>query len=48
MGVLIREGARHRIYHNPTNGQTAPVPRHRTIAPLLARQICRELGIPAP
>ena len=45
---LVREGGDHSIYWNPQNGNTAPVPRHREIADLLARRICRELGIPEP
>ncbi len=44
--VLVREGARHTIYRNPTNGNTAPVPRHAEIADLLAKKICDELEIP--
>jgi predicted RNA binding protein YcfA (HicA-like mRNA interferase family) len=43
--LLAREGARHSIYANPTNGRTAPVPRHTEIADLLARKICDQLDI---
>jgi len=28
---LKRHGSRHDIYHNPSNGRQAPVPRHRDI-----------------
>jgi predicted RNA binding protein YcfA (HicA-like mRNA interferase family) len=45
--VLLREGSRHSIYHNPANNLTAPVPRHAEIADLLARKICRQLDIPS-
>jgi mRNA interferase HicA len=45
---LRREGANHSIWSNPATGATAPVPRHTEIADLLARRICRELGIPPP
>jgi mRNA interferase HicA len=42
---LEREGARHTIYTNPTNGAKAPVPRHAEIDNRLARKICQQLGI---
>ncbi|MFV9505540.1 MAG: type II toxin-antitoxin system HicA family toxin [Oscillochloridaceae bacterium umkhey_bin13] len=46
--TLLREGGRHSIYTNPANGEQTPVPRHREIADLLARKICRDLEIPEP
>jgi predicted RNA binding protein YcfA (HicA-like mRNA interferase family) len=46
--VLAREGGRHSVYRNPANERRAAVPRHREIRDLLARQICRQLGIPVP
>jgi predicted RNA binding protein YcfA (HicA-like mRNA interferase family) len=45
---LKREGGRHSIYANPVNGYQTPIPRHREIADLLARKICRDLEVPAP
>lgn len=45
---LLREGGRHSIYRNAVNRQTAPVPRHREIDPLLVLKICKELGINPP
>lgn len=27
--LLLRHGAKHDIYHNPKNGRSEPVPRHR-------------------
>ncbi len=42
--VLIRHGARHDWYRNPTTGVSQPIPRHREIKELLARHIIRELG----
>jgi mRNA interferase HicA len=45
---LLREGSRHTIYWNPSNENTAPIPRHKEIADLLVRRICEELGIPQP
>jgi mRNA interferase HicA len=41
-----REGARHSIWQRGTTKTS--VPRHREIAPLLARKICDQLGVPAP
>jgi len=41
--VLIRHGAKHDIYHNPANGATQPIPRHREINELLAKKILRDL-----
>lgn len=40
---LLRNGAKHDIYHNPKTGQTQPVPRHREINEHLARKIIRDL-----
>jgi predicted RNA binding protein YcfA (HicA-like mRNA interferase family) len=41
--VLIRHGAKHDIYHNPNNGKTEPVPRHREINERLAQKIIKSL-----
>ncbi|MGA1622531.1 MAG: type II toxin-antitoxin system HicA family toxin [Synechocystis sp.] len=41
--VLIRHGAKHDIYHNPDNGKTEPVPRHRDINERLAQKIIKSL-----
>lgn len=43
---LLREGSGHSIYKNPQNGATAPVPRHAEVKDILAKHICRDLGIP--
>jgi len=45
---LLREGAKHTLYFNPSNELTSAVPRHREINDFLARKICRDLGIPQP
>lgn len=45
---LVRDGAKHAVFENPTNGAAATLPRHNEIDPFLARKICKELGIPAP
>ena len=46
--VLVREGARHSVYHNPESRRTSTVPRHSEINDFLARKICIDLGIPEP
>jgi mRNA interferase HicA len=43
---LKREGAAHSLWSNPTNGTVEAVPRHTEISDLLARKICRGLGVP--
>ena len=43
---LLREGGRHSVFWNPSNGATSTVPRHREIHEFLARKICRDLGVP--
>lgn len=42
--ILIRNGAKHDIYHNPETGATQPVPRHSEINEHLARKIIRDLA----
>ena len=37
--ALIRHGAKHDWYRNPTTGVSQPVPRHREIKEPLARHI---------
>jgi len=44
--VLDREGGRHSILVNPSNGRKAPVPRHSEIDNRLARKICEQLDAP--
>ena len=41
---LVRHGANHDHYRNPTTGVTQSVPRHREVNEHLARQIIRDLG----
>ena len=43
---LLREGARHSWRHNPRQNKRSSVPRHNEIIDLLARKICKDLGIP--
>ena len=42
--VLIRHGAKHDWYRNPSTGVSQPVPRHREIKEHLARHIVRMLS----
>ena len=42
--VLLRHGAKHDIYHNPANGKSEPVPRHREVNELLAKKILKSLS----
>jgi mRNA interferase HicA len=46
--LLMREGTRHSVYWNPVTRNTTVVPRHTEIANLLAKKICKDLGIPDP
>lgn len=45
---LVREGAKHSWWGNPATGRRSAVPRHTEIDDLLARKICRDLGIAEP
>ena len=43
--VLFREGGNHSVYKNPSTGAMSTVPRHNEVKDVLARKICRDLGI---
>ena len=43
---LIREGKRHALWGNPEIGTRTAVPRHTEIDNILAKEICKQLGIP--
>ena len=43
---LKREGAAHSLWVNPNTGAVEAVPRHTEISDVLARKICRGLGVP--
>jgi mRNA interferase HicA len=43
---LLREGARHSWWHNPIQNKRSAVPRHTEVSDILAKKICRDLGIP--
>jgi mRNA interferase HicA len=44
--TLKREGASHSLWTNSATGAVEAIPRHIEIPDLLARKICRGLGIP--
>jgi predicted RNA binding protein YcfA (HicA-like mRNA interferase family) len=46
--VFVREGAKHSVFFNPLLKKTSTVPRHNEIDNLLAKKICRDLGIEPP
>ena len=43
--VFIREGANHSVFFNPALRRISTVPRHNEINNLLAKKICKDLGI---
>ncbi|HEX9798548.1 MAG TPA: type II toxin-antitoxin system HicA family toxin [Thermoanaerobaculia bacterium] len=45
---LKRQGKEHELWCNPNTGWVEAVPRHREIADLLSRKICKSLSIPPP
>jgi len=45
---FIREGARHSWWYNPSLNRRSAVPRHNEIVDVLAKKICRDLGVPPP
>ena len=45
---LLREGGRHSWWHNPFQNKRSAIPRHREVNTILARKICRDLGVSDP
>jgi mRNA interferase HicA len=43
---LLREGSRHSWWSNPVLNKRSAIPRHVEIKDLLAKKICKDLGIP--
>jgi mRNA interferase HicA len=43
---FIREGGKHSWWYNPSLNKRSAVPRHNEIVDVLARKICKDLGIP--
>ncbi len=46
--VLVREGSKHSIYRNLSNGAQTTIPRHKVLLITTARGICKQLGLPWP
>jgi mRNA interferase HicA len=44
--VLKREGGSHSLWTNPANANVEAVPRHTEVPNILAKKICRNLGVP--
>ncbi|RJP23382.1 MAG: type II toxin-antitoxin system HicA family toxin [Candidatus Abyssobacteria bacterium SURF_5] len=42
---LLREGGRHSWWHNPALNKRSAIPRHSEIADILAKKICKDLGV---
>lgn len=45
---LLREGGNHSWWHNPNENRRTAVPRHTEIRDLMAKKICKDLGIEPP
>lgn len=43
---LLREGGKHSWWHNRSLNTRSAVPRHVEINDILAKKICKDLGIP--
>jgi mRNA interferase HicA len=43
---LLREGKRHSWWNNTALNRRSAVPRHIEISDLLAKKICKDLGLP--
>jgi mRNA interferase HicA len=42
---LLREGGRHSWWQNPTLNKRSAIPRHSEIKDVLAKKICKDLGV---
>ncbi|MBK1990620.1 type II toxin-antitoxin system HicA family toxin [Sphaerospermopsis aphanizomenoides BCCUSP55] len=42
----MREGSRHSWWWNPDKNRISAIPRHQEIDDILAKKICKDLGIP--
>jgi len=42
---LLREGGRHSWWHNPQQNRRSAIPRHNEIRDILAKKICKDLGV---
>jgi mRNA interferase HicA len=46
--MLAREGGRHSVWRNLDSGRMSAMPRYAEIRDLMARKICKDLGIAPP
>ena len=44
--VFLREGGRHSWWHNASQNKRSAIPRDNEIVDILARKICKDLGVP--
>ena len=44
--MLLREGAKHSWWINPEFNKRSSIPRHTEISNILAKKICKDLGVP--
>jgi len=42
---LLREGGKHSWWHNPALNKRSAIPRHSKIKDILAKKICKDLGV---
>ncbi len=42
---FLREGGRHSWWYNPNLNKRSSIPRHNEIKDILAKKICRDLGV---
>ena len=42
---LLREGGRHSWWYNPKLNKRSAIPRHSEIKDILAKKICKDLGV---
>jgi mRNA interferase HicA len=45
---LVREGGNHSWWENLISGRRSAVPRHKEISDILAKKICKDLGVETP
>jgi len=45
--VLLREGGKHSWWHNSALNKRSAIPRHSEIKDILAKKICKDLGVKA-
>jgi mRNA interferase HicA len=43
---FLREGGKHSWWWNPEQNKRSSIPRHKEVNDLLAKKICKDLGVP--